>query len=477
MPSGQIISALAYDPSIGAYVASVPTIPLNGNGGVRIEIQNTGASSTRYRVEPTSGSTFVIVDGNLVATLVAPWRDPGSFSFGQETGFVPPGATVVFEMAFVPYMAGIHTFSVNVLAEETSDITPPVITEVSADVHSGTQASILWRTDEPADSRVDYGPTPSLGLTEYFSILTTTRDVWLDNLLPGTLYYYVVHSTDAAGNPAASGPFTFTTASAPPGALTITNVQTTFIASSFATITWETNEPADSALIYSELGGGWISGESSTELVTRHFLPLLFLKPGTTYEVELASSRASASLTITTLPAENNIASIDVYLANAFPPGAMPTIWYALLWDPISGQWNTDGSAWRGLNAPCSWANWPADEIRVMGWYWDDARGGYVKIPEFVIGVREYGTTGPYNLVNGVDYILLPTTGELMGNQKLFVGWNVVSYNRPEAKAIELAIASLGSALIRVWVFQDGWKMYDPADPIGSDLTTLFPRD
>jgi len=44
------------------------------------------------------------------------------------------------------------------------------------------------------------------------------------------------------------------------------------------------------------------------------------------------------------------------------------------------------------------------------------------------------------------------------------------------AETVETALAGISSKLVRVWEYYNGtWKMYDPADPVGSDLETLTP--
>ena len=42
------------------------------------------------------------------------------------------------------------------------------------------------------------------------------------------------------------------------------------------------------------------------------------------------------------------------------------------------------------------------------------------------------------------------------------------------AASVATALASISNELVRVWSYTaDGWKMYDPADPLGSDLASL----
>jgi subtilase family serine protease len=101
------------------------------------------------------------------------------------------------------------------VAQLTVDPTPPAISQIV--VTPGlTQATIAWRTDEPATSIVNYGPTDSLGSTsQQTSLLKTTHSIVLSGLAPGTTYYYRLRSADAVGNPGSTDVMTFTQNAAP----------------------------------------------------------------------------------------------------------------------------------------------------------------------------------------------------------------------------------------------------------------------
>jgi purine nucleosidase len=95
------------------------------------------------------------------------------------------------------------------------DTTPPAITGVSASSVSSGEATVGWTTDEPATTQVEYGTTTAYGSsTTPDTSLGTSHSQTLSGLTPGTLYHYRVKSTDAAGNAAVSGDFTFTTTAA-----------------------------------------------------------------------------------------------------------------------------------------------------------------------------------------------------------------------------------------------------------------------
>jgi phosphodiesterase/alkaline phosphatase D-like protein len=100
------------------------------------------------------------------------------------------------------------------------DTSAPIISEVIAYAHAytciddTTTASIIWTTDEPATSEVEYGLTTSYGSTasSLLPALVTDHSVSLRGLDPSTTYHYRVKSEDAAGNESASADYTLTTA-------------------------------------------------------------------------------------------------------------------------------------------------------------------------------------------------------------------------------------------------------------------------
>lgn len=105
------------------------------------------------------------------------------------------------------------------------DLTPPVITAITATNITSTGAVISWTTNEPATSQVEYGPNTNYG---FFSPLNPTlmvsRSVSLSGLSAGTTYHYRVISRDAAGNISTSGDNTFTTAPPPTTTTTTTTI-------------------------------------------------------------------------------------------------------------------------------------------------------------------------------------------------------------------------------------------------------------
>jgi glucose/arabinose dehydrogenase len=83
------------------------------------------------------------------------------------------------------------------------DETPPALSDVEVAPVTTSTATVTWTTDEPATSRVEYGPTPGFGqATPLEAALVTEHTVVLVDLTSGTSYDLRVRSTDATGNEA-----------------------------------------------------------------------------------------------------------------------------------------------------------------------------------------------------------------------------------------------------------------------------------
>lgn len=89
-------------------------------------------------------------------------------------------------------------------------VAAPVISNIASGDITTTSAVISWNTDIPADSQVEYGNTPSLGLSVSSSDLVQAHSLALTGLTKKTTYYYQVKST-ANGQTATSDVKTFRT--------------------------------------------------------------------------------------------------------------------------------------------------------------------------------------------------------------------------------------------------------------------------
>jgi streptogramin lyase len=115
--------------------------------------------------------------------------------------------------------------------EIVEDTTSPLIISGPTASGAGTaNTMITWDTDEPADSRVEYGLTTAYGQSKALSTDTYHHAVPIEGLSPATTYHYRVGSQDMPGNEVTwSADHTFTT-----GSSTVYNVRTSFRRS----VTW-----------------------------------------------------------------------------------------------------------------------------------------------------------------------------------------------------------------------------------------------
>ncbi len=119
------------------------------------------------------------------------------------------------EYAFFDAEAGSYTATY-------LDEVHPKISNVQAAVGNDGTATVSWNTNEPADSRVDYGTDPeALVLSRGDSQLVTAHSLQLSGLEPNTTYRFRVTSADAESNSSTEpglllAPGSFATPPAPP---------------------------------------------------------------------------------------------------------------------------------------------------------------------------------------------------------------------------------------------------------------------
>lgn len=183
-----------------------------------------------------------------------------------------------------------------------TDETPPTISNVSAGSISTQSATITWDTDELSDSTVGYSTTAGNFATEIgvATMLNTAsgvgrHSVTITGLTPNTTYYVQVESTDPENNTDTDNNggdgYSFTTLAGP----SISNVSASRVQNTQATITWQTDQAADSSVTYS------VNSDLSnpqTELnvgesVTDHSVTITGLTGGTTYYFSVASGVAT----------------------------------------------------------------------------------------------------------------------------------------------------------------------------------------
>ncbi|MDH5685623.1 MAG: fibronectin type III domain-containing protein, partial [Hadesarchaea archaeon] len=193
------------------------------------------------------------------------------------------------------------------------DTTPPVIENVASSNITYDSATITWDTDELSDSVVKYGTTTPPGLTESDATMVTAHSIILTDLSASTTYYYEVQSTDPSSNTAVDDNngsyYTFTTAAPDTTPPTIENVASSNVTKNSATITWDTDEIADSLVKYGTSPGNYTDNKYDSAYVTSHSIGLTDLTENTTYYYVVKStdpsnnSSESSEYSFTTLEA------------------------------------------------------------------------------------------------------------------------------------------------------------------------------
>ena len=172
------------------------------------------------------------------------------------------------------------------------DTTAPVISGISATSTTHNSTHITWTTNENSDSKVWYATSTPVVATSSTSavsspVLIKTHNLALTGLSASTTYYYLVQSSDASGNIETSTEQSFTTLAAPDTtAPVISGVSATSTASTTASITWTTNEPANSTVWYATstpVSMATASSTSSVSLTMSHNISLSGLNASTLY--------------------------------------------------------------------------------------------------------------------------------------------------------------------------------------------------
>lgn len=174
----------------------------------------------------------------------------------------------------------------------TATSTPPVETSVifsavTAERISTSTVTILWETNVPTDSLIQYGDTSALGSESvHDTALVSTHEVTLSGLTPATAYYFrIIARSPGATDAVSSELYDFATLAEPEfidPAANITNVAASSVTETSAQVSWLSDEVTSGSLEYgttTAYGSILSAGASSTE----HSVALSALTSGTTY--------------------------------------------------------------------------------------------------------------------------------------------------------------------------------------------------
>jgi hypothetical protein len=180
-----------------------------------------------------------------------------------------------------------------------TDTTAPLLSQISAGDISDTTAVIQWSTDEASDSQVEYGWTLAYGSTTPLDpSMVTQHSVVLSGLSPGIMYHYRVRSADGSANVAYSEDQTFQTGNTDTTPPQISSLAVSAVSESSATISWATDEPADSRVEYGLAADEYEWSIEDAALTTSHSLDLQSLVSNTQYHFIVRSQDASGNAVV-----------------------------------------------------------------------------------------------------------------------------------------------------------------------------------
>jgi hypothetical protein len=243
----------------------------------------------------TSATTGLVVAGATVAVTDAKSTVHSALTAQDGTYSISDVASGTYNGTISKTGHTDATFSGSMVAEDTVVIdrallpAAPTISNIQVRAVSDTAATITWTTDQLSDSLVEYGQTTAYGLSNYDVTMVAGHSVTLTGLSPSTTYVFQVTSAAASGlSQSAAGNQPFTTLAA----VTITNTAVSNITGDTATITWTTDQPADS-LVQFGLTTEYSQTSSDPALVTVHSITLTGLTPATTHHYQVISTAAN----------------------------------------------------------------------------------------------------------------------------------------------------------------------------------------
>lgn len=112
--------------------------------------------------------------------------------------------TYLFPILFFIGIITLFISTEKIFAED-----PPTISGVYVASSTNTSATIVWTTNKPSDSIVNFGKQPHYGIMRDPGSNKTSHSITLEDLDPSTIYHFRVSSADELGNQGVSGDYVF----------------------------------------------------------------------------------------------------------------------------------------------------------------------------------------------------------------------------------------------------------------------------
>lgn len=216
--------------------------------------------------------------------------------------FAPIGFLQAATTRFVSPNYGVESVifgGTGTLHSSASSIPPVIIAGPTVGAITTSSATVTWVTDKQSNSILSIGTAPGvydLQLGQLTNTTFTNHSVSVSQLKKGTVYYYLVSSSDVAGNQVESAEKTFTT---DPGDVTPPVVtQGPFISGTSATsvtVSWQTDELSSSIVEFGLKGVTESSAGHLGELTLFHEVKVSGLISLQTYLLRIKSADTSGN--------------------------------------------------------------------------------------------------------------------------------------------------------------------------------------
>ncbi len=196
-------------------------------------------------------------------------------------------------------------------SSQTAQVSGPVISGVSVSDIQTDRVTVRWNTDVPSDTEVFFG-TNSINshstLKDTGSSMVTSHGQIVAGLRRNTSYQFYVQSRDASGKLTKSPTYSFKTgpngssdtgSSGDTTAPSISGVSVSGIATDRATISWNTNEAADTYVEYgltSSYGSNSGLTDTGSAMGTSHSQTITGLEQNTVYNYRVTSKDAAGNV-------------------------------------------------------------------------------------------------------------------------------------------------------------------------------------